>query len=72
MRVVYLAGREEEKPKKERKPTAKELRDQRADRWILKQRLKDYNKFRKDNAERIAEIQKHFPDWELPRPTLWD
>lgn len=74
MKVVYIKGQELDavKPKKARKPTEKQLWNERVHRWILKQELRAYNRSIKKNAERIAEIKKHLPDWELPRPTLAD
>lgn len=70
MRIVYLAGREEEKPKKPRKPTAKQIERERANRLRYRMEMNDHKRILKKYAARIAEIKKHFPDWELPKPTL--
>lgn len=74
MRVVYIKGKEINTVKrvKVRRPTARQIREERLYRLIYRMELNSYRGFLRDHADRIAEIKKSDPDWELPKPTLAD
>lgn len=74
MRVVYIKGQEVDavKPVRARKPTAKQIQEERVLRLIYRMEMNDYRRVLREYADRIAEIKKHIPDFELPPPTMED